>query len=583
MSLRECIERRLLRAAELATNPDAQLIELELCRRSVEHFFDNWVWTYNPQNVGTDVPTYLPMQLFEKQRAMLRWFDDRLAMREDGLLEKAREIGFTWTAGGYAIHKWRWVPGFKTSFGSRKQDLVDKIGDPDSIFEKLRILLRLLPAWMLPPGYSSVLHDNHLRLTNPDTGNVIVGEAGDEMGRGGRSSLYFLDEFAFVERADRVDAATSANCNTRIFGSSANGVGNSFHRKRFDGKLLPRQIFRIEIKDDPRKTPEWIAAKKRSLEEHIWASEYEIDYSASVEGIAIPGKYVEASYELRALLAQAQELTHEQVKETESGPGPHWNAALVARKRLATLRGKLLEPDPDGIVGLDVGGGGKARSVAVARFGPVVLAPLSWGDPDTVETAHRGLDYAEAQQPQRSTKGGGTMTCRTALVNYDSPGVGAGCLGVMERGRRGMVCEGVNTGTKPTDRVWPDNKTSEEKFTNLKAELWFLCRERFKNTFELVQWLKGEDGGQEHVLSDCLLMPDKAESSDVSTMVGQLSSVKWKRTETGKYIMESKDQLKARGIASPDHADALVLTFKEDSTVADWRAAFGRGRGGRAR
>lgn len=540
-------------------------LELERCRRSCAYLLDHWGWTYDPRNAALGLPTYLPFDMWPKQRAYLSWLDAMVAAGKDGLAEKSRDAGFTWLSGAWAWHKYRFVPGFKTTFGSRKEKLVDTLGDPDSIFEKIRIFTRRLPRWMLPVGFDSRVHDNHLRLINPENENTISGEGGDEMGRGGRCTAYIFDEYAFVERADRVDAATSATAQTRIFGSSVNGVGNNFYRKRHGGgadgapMLAPDQIFVFDVADDPRKTPEWIETKKNSMEEHVWASEYGRDYTASVEGICIPGKYVEASFRLRELIALANSTKPEDLERLKKLP------------RVEALRGTSVEPEAAGIGGLDVGGGGKAKSVAIARFGPIVTIPLSWGDPDTNETAARCLDYAEKQKPTRSNG----LVCAVKLVNFDSVGVGHGALGVMTRGRKGIVSAGINTGVPPSDRTWPDGLTSIEKFANLKAEIWFLARERLKNTFELVLWLEGKQGGQMHPFADCMLLPAKTSGGDSIILVGQLSSVKWLRNEVGKFIMESKASLTKRGIASPDHAEALVLTMIEDNVLAQWRKAFG--------
>jgi phage terminase large subunit len=56
---------------------------------------------------------------------------------------------------------------------------------------------------MLPDGFNSTgQHDNYMRMVNPATGAVISGEGGEDMGRGGRSSVYVLDEAAFVPNAE---------------------------------------------------------------------------------------------------------------------------------------------------------------------------------------------------------------------------------------------------------------------------------------------------------------------------------------------------------------------------------------------
>ncbi|GIN89860.1 hypothetical protein J22TS1_09110 [Siminovitchia terrae] len=44
-------------------------------------------------------------------------------------------------------------------------------------------------------------------------------------------------------------------------------------------------------------------------------------------------------------------------------------------------------------------------------------------------------------------------------------------------------------------------------------------------------------------------------------LIGQLSTRKYRVTSKGKIQLESKDEMKTRGLRSPDRADALVLAF----------------------
>lgn len=506
MSLRDSIERRLTRLIEIGANEERQQIELELCRRDPVYWINTWGWTYNPKEAASGATAYVPFDLFPKQADLIRYLEDRTAAREEGLVEKSRDIGFTWVAAAFAAHRWRFSPGFKTTFGSRDQDQVDHLGDPDSIFEKMRMFLYRLPAWMMPAGFNRSQHDNFMRLLNPENGNTITGECGDNMGRGGRSSLYVVDEGAFLQRPERVEAAIVANADCRIWASTVNGMGNLFGKKRHSGSLRPDQIFRYHWRDDPRKDDAWAAQKQRELAAtpHIWASEYELDYAASVEGVCIPAAWVAAAVELAALVE--------------------------------------VPKDPHGTGGLDVGGG-KAKSVFIARFGPLVLDPKSWGEPDTTETAHRALDAA--------------VELGTNMLNYDSVGIGAGVSSTLSRhSRPGIKTIAVNVGRPASLTIWPDGSTSAQRFANAKAEAWWLMRDRFRSTYEHVRFLKGEEGGLEHPLDELVSLPVKA-----TQLVVELSTPKWFRNEAGKIILETKQQLATRGVASPDFADALALTF----------------------
>jgi hypothetical protein len=191
----------------------------------------------------------------------------------------------------------------------------------------------------------------------------------------------------------------------------------------------------------------------------VEASEREIDYTASVEGICIPAKWVESAKRIADLLDKA---------------------------------GTPLEPGTVGIAGLDVGAG-KGKSVYVSRFGPVVTVPIAWGNPDITETALNALEHAREDKLGMLPNG---LPRSVARLRFDEVGVGKGVLSTLTKfaGRgKGPQAVAINVGVQPSATVWPDGKTSLERFGNLKAELWFLCRERFKATHEMVLHLAGEN------------------------------------------------------------------------------------------
>lgn len=513
---RSAAERAELEAVEIQGRALDHDAEKAKCAADIVYWFNTYVWTYDPRLIrdrlpdGTRRSPYIQFKLWPKQVEFIHWLEDRTEANEEGLGEKSRDTGVTYLCAGFALHRWLFVDGFKTTFGSRKVDYVDKKDNPDSIFEKLRIMLRRLPAWMLPPGFNSAQHDNYMRLVNSATGAMISGEGGEDMGRGGRSSLYIVDEAAFVPNAETVEKALSGNTDCVLWVSSVNGMGNLFARKRHS-ILAPHQIFRLHWRDDPRKTEEWAKAKEASFSDPTtWASEYDIDYSASVEGICIPALWVQSA------------------------------------KRVAALE-RGLSPSAVGVLGLDVGAG-KAKSVAILRAGPVVWPPRARGEPDTTDTALWALDLA--------------CEHRAKKLQFDAPGVGAGVSSTLTKSRpQGLVVVPVNTGVEPSKRRWPDGRTSEEMFGNQKAEIWWLCRTVMQRTHEHVLFLEGREGGKQHPLTEILALPSGDQDSDALCL--QLSLVKWERNDRGKIVIEKKAALARRGIASPDYADALMLTFVE--------------------
>ena len=245
----------------------------------------------------------------------------------------------------------------------------------------------------------------------------------------------------------------------------------------------------------------------------VFAREYERDRKISMEGLVVQPSWVQASQRLR----------------------------------------EMIQVEPGGFVvaGQDVGGGGSGKSVFVARAGPVVFPPIAWGDPNTTSTAVRSVEEAR--------KAG------AKVLNYDPIGVGLGVTSTFQNlsDAKTLTINAINSGQTPDKRrKWPDGKTSAEKFQNLRAELWWICRDRLQKTYEYVAWIEGDlELGKEHPIDELLILPHDP------TLAAQLSQPTWHPTSTGKIAIESKDDLKRRGIPSPDRADALIMTMNEGGSV----------------
>jgi len=498
-------------------------------------FIEDWLRTYDPRKI--DRP-FMPFIMFQRQKDYIYWLLERLQNGENGLAEKCRDAGVSYLSCGFAVWAWRFIPGVKIGFGSNKEVKVDRLGDMDSLFEKLRTMILDLPSEFLPVGYKHKDHSHFMKLINPETGASITGEAGVNIGRGGRTTMYFVDESAHLERPDLIDASLSANTNIRIDVSSVNGMGNPFYRRRHNGSV---PVFIFDWRQDPRKSQEWYDKQCGDYEPHIIAQEIDRDYTASVEGICIPGKWVMAAQEI---------------------------ARLIDIPASAVGRG-----------GLDVGAGGTGKSSFVARFGPIVHDPISWGDPNTTVTAIKSVELAKAAGVEAvyyDTVGVGKGVASTLALDptVDSEGADA-ATGTAQRraaqqaGRKLKIpTYAVNTGQEPTHAIWPDGKRSREKFANLKAELWWIMRDRFQKTYEVVQFIKKKDDGHMHPLDELIVLPPRS-----FNLASQLSQVKVMQTQGGKLIMESKKQLDSRGIKSPDEAEALSLTFFEQPVAT--RSKFG--------
>lgn len=185
--------------------------------------------------------------------------------------------------------------------------------------------------------------------------------------------------------------------------------------------------------------------------------------------------------------------------------------------------------------GLDVARFGSDNTALAKRRGRVVPEPVRFfAGLDTMQVTGR----VKAEWDMTPEKD------RPVEILVDVIGYGAG---VVDRLRElGLPARGVNVSESPA---------LGETYRNLRAELWFRCRE----------WLLGYDvslpvAGQQLT---------SAERESMERLVEELAAVRFRVVDSsGKIQVESKADMKKRGMKSPDGADALILTFASDATVA---------------
>lgn len=373
-------------------------------------FINDWGMTFDPRNAERGIETTTPFLLFPKQRQFIDWLHERWKGREDGLAEKSRDVGFSWLCVGFGVWMILFHPGTVVGFGSRKEEYVDKLGDPKTLFWKARQFLNLLPAEFRPAGYSEKAHAPFMRIQNPENGAVIVGEAGDNIGRGNRTSIYFKDESAFYERPDTIDAALSQTSNCKIDVSTPNGPGNPFYRKRHGGRI---KVFTFHWKDDPRKDQAWYDKQVAELDPVIVAQEIDINYEASVTDSFIPGPLVDAAM--------------------AKGPAD-------------------VEGNGPIKLGLDVARFGDDSSVLVTRQGRVVSAVKEWRGLSTMDLAARVRLEVMA------------MPKKPAQIAVDVIGIGAGVVDRLQEmfDGQGIEIVGINSSERVNDGI----------NYNLRAQMW---------------------------------------------------------------------------------------------------------------
>lgn len=388
-------------------------------------FISDWGCTFDPRNPERDLPAMMPFVLFRKQRQFIDWLKARWRGREDGVVEKSRDMGCSWLCVGFAVWMWHYYPGTVVGFGSRIEDLVDRIGDPQSLFWKIRLFVRMLPAEFKPRGFNEDVHAPYMRLVNPDNGSSIIGEAGKNIGRGGRTSLYIKDESAFYEQAQSIDNSLSMTSNCKIDVSTPNGEGNPFWLKRFGGRI---GVFVFDWRDDPRKGKDWYEKQRGTLTKVALAQEVDRDYSA-----AVSNSYIEAEG-----VTQAQ------------ARGP---ADIIV---MGPLR-----------CGLDVARFGDDKTVLSFRRGRALIRQDVWNKTDLMSTAGRTKQLIDTFIGMR-----GVALEQLAI---DTIGIGAGVADAMR---------GWYKGTDGTSMVVDVNsalRLDDGLHFNLRSFMWSQMKDWVNN------------------------------------------------------------------------------------------------------
>lgn len=257
------VEKYLTRAAELA---EARLEyfknlsdfpqEIQKCKDDITHWFKYYAWGYDPR-ARTPLGD-VPFELFPVQRDLVKWMDERVFFRRSsGLIEKSREEGATETIVRWGLFHWLNREGFSMLMSTRKEDEVDSKKNLNTLFERARFQIRLLPTWMLPEGFDvdkSML--STMKLVNPANNNTILGEAPVEnMGRGGRVTVVVPDEFAFWQFGGYPQfRSLSHTTDSIIIPSSVAGRLNQYADLAFDGIT---DKFVMDWRDNPFKDKRW--------------------------------------------------------------------------------------------------------------------------------------------------------------------------------------------------------------------------------------------------------------------------------------------------------------------------------------
>lgn len=207
--------------------------------------------------------------------------------------------------------------------------------------------------------------------------------------------------------------------------------------------------------------------------------------------------------------------------------------ALIPQRwiKAATDRWEITEESLPVGLGVDVGGGGD-KNVICVRKGMKAKIERRDQEPDTMKTLSNVLEEIKKHNAE--------------YANIDYIGIGHGAADrakeiskdqqtirdTPELAKRAGLINGINVSNPAEDK---------ETFVNLRAEAAWNLRTLFQEGF------KDPENGIAIDPSD-------------KPLLSQLSSIRYYRS-AGRIQIESKKEMKARGLSSPDEFDSLVLAF----------------------
>jgi phage terminase large subunit len=154
----------------------------------------------------------------------------------------------------------------------------------------------------------------------------------------------------------------------------------------------------------------------------------------------------------------------------------------------------------------------------------------------------------------------GEARARGAKVIYDAIGVGATAgakfneinaeLGLRVEHEKFFAGGKVY---KPDSKYGDTQVLNKDFFSNIKAQAWWLVADRLRNTYNAVR--NGQQFDEDEMIFIDSAMPN------LDKLMEELCTPLRDYDKNGKVMVESKQDLADRGIASPNIADAFIMAF----------------------
>lgn len=370
------------------------------------------------------------------------------------------------------------------------------------------------PAGILPvPDASNAKELNFSSMTS----GYRVGTAGNKgVGRSQTNQLMHCSEVAFYPHADEhakgiLQTVSDEPGTEIILESTANGMGNYFHQMWLSAETGQSDFIPIFIP--------W-----------FWQDEYRV---FSLDKFAL----TEDEHDMREMCGE--ELTNEHflwrrkklldfssdyetakelfnteypVSALVAFSNPVANRFIKSNLVIQHQKTEVSCPDSHLIIGVDPAISDNDRTAIIRRRSREVYKLETFYNYNTMEIVGLVRKIIDSERPHK--------------VFIDCIGIGAGIVDRLKEA--GYECvEGINVAR---------SANMKDQYKNLRAELWGEMREFLAQDMPVQ-------------------LPDSQE------LLGDLTSLGYKFDSSGRLQLESKEDLRSRGMKSCDCADALALTF----------------------
>ena len=469
----------------------------------------------NCLHIRTKTGAVVPFEFNRAQQYIHQRLEEQKARigKVRALILKGRQQGCSTYVGARYYHLTTWAKGIRTFILTHEDNATA------NLFEMVNRYHEHCPEYVKPS--TGAANAKELFFDKLDSG-YKVGTAGTKgVGRSSTVQLFHGSEVAYWPHAEThaagvMQAVPDMVGTEMILESTANGVGNLFHQRWQEAETGESDFIAIFVpwywQDEY--TKDCDADFSMTESEH----EYCQQYGLSAGQIAWRrAKIAELNDEI--LFKQEYPATAAEAFQM-SGHDSYIPAELIVRARKANheISGPL-------VIGYDPAWKGKDRHAMARRCGRKVISIETRLGLDTMEAAGWCKQVIDTERPAR--------------MFIDVGGVGAGICDRLQEMGYGSIVVPVNFGSSPFE---PQRKDFDGRpsggAANRRAEMWMKSKE----------WLQSVAG---------------VDIPDADTLQADACGPSYKYDSNTRLILESKDDMRRRGVKSPDEWDAVALTFAE--------------------